>query len=92
MRWHAVCWKKFKKKKTSKFDLVFFSFFQNETGSELTEFFFGLLSLFQYGVPQNQSECPSEQSQVPQCVSDVKLQRQTLCGGSKLGCLTGTLF
>lgn len=85
---------KVKEKKKSKFDLVFFfSFFQNETGSELTEFFLVCyLHIFQYGVPQNQSECPSEQSQVPQCVSDVKLQRQSLCGGSKLGCLTGTLF
>lgn len=80
-----------RKKKNSKFDLVFFSFFQNETGSELTEFFFGLLSLFQYGVPQNQSECPSEQSKYHSvlvtlnsrdslCVADLSLAAsQELC-------------
>lgn len=85
VRWHAVCWKNVKEKSS-----YFFSpKMRQDVISQI--FFFGLLSLFQYGVPQNQSECPSEQSKYHSvlvtlnsrdslCVADLSLAAsQELC-------------
>lgn len=84
---------KVKEKKNSKFDLVFFFLLFSKMRQEVNSqnFFWSAITLSIWCTTE-----PVRMSlrtiKVPQCVSDVKLQRQSLCGRSKLGCLTGTLF
>lgn len=86
------CAGKSKRKKKSKFDLVFFfSFFQNETGSELTEFFLVCYHSFNMvyhrtsqNVPQNNHKYHSVlvtlNSRDRLCVADLSLAAsQELC-------------